>query len=82
MSIRGFHDDLKKAGNQSEFYVGKGAGHGFCNGRNDRNPFFYWSLELEDIFLVKHGILTENSLVLAPEGVKVLKRDVDYLAYD
>ena len=53
-----FHQALKQTGNDSEYYVGKGAPHGFCNGRNPKNQYFYWSLELEDQFLVKHGILT------------------------
>ena len=68
-SLKAFHEALKAAGNDSEFYVGKGGKHGFCNGRNKRNPFFYWSLELTDQFLVKHGILTGPSEVKRPAGV-------------
>ena len=64
-----FHEALKAAGNDSEYYVGKGGMHGFCNGRNPHNPFFYWSLELEDRFLVKHGMLTGSSKVRRPVGV-------------
>ena len=71
-SLSVFHESLKASGNESEFYVGQGGKHGFCNGRNSRNPFFYWSLELEDRFLVKHGLLTGPSKVKIPEGVKVL----------
>jgi acetyl esterase/lipase len=69
-SLVDFHNDLKRAGNDSEFYVGKGGKHGFCNGRNPRNRFFYWSLDLADQFLVKSGILGGKSLVVYPSGVK------------
>ncbi len=79
--LKAFHDALKSAGNASEYYIGKGAGHGFCNGRNPRNPFFYWSLELEDQFLVRHNILTGTANVQIPTGVKVLKPGDDYDAY-
>jgi len=79
-SLVAFHESLKGAGNASEFYVGKDGKHGFCNGRNPRNPFFYWSLELEDRFLVKHGMLTGSSKVEVPDGVKVLTEQ-DYDAY-
>jgi len=75
-----FHQTLKKAGNASEYYVGKGAKHGFCNGRNPQNPFFYWSLELADRFMVKHGVLAEESKVERPEGVRALD-DADYRAH-
>ena len=67
-----FHEGLKNAGNDSECYVGKGGGHGFSTGGNGMNPFFYWRLELEDRFLVKHAILTGASLVEVPEGVRRL----------
>lgn len=70
--IKSFHDALKSAGNSSTLYIGKGAKHGFCNGRNPNNPFFYWSLELEDQFLVKHAILSGPSKVQVPDGVKQL----------
>lgn len=70
--IKSFHDALKSAGNSSTLYIGKGAKHGFCNGRNPKNPFFYWSLELEDRFLVKHAILSGPSKVQVPDGVKQL----------
>ena len=73
-----FHEALKAHGGASEFYVGKGGKHGLCNGRNSHNPFFYWSLELEDQFLVKHGILSGESLVTRPTGVKVLQPRTDY----
>ena len=79
-SLVAFHEGLKSAGNASEFYVGKDGKHGFCNGRNWRNPFFYWSLELEDTFLVRHGMLTGASKVEAPDGVKVLGED-DYITH-
>lgn len=71
--LQAFHESLKAAGNGSELYVGKKGKHGFCNGRNPRNRFFYWSLELEDAFLVKHGIITGDSLVTRPEGVAQLQ---------
>ena len=80
-SIVDFHNELKAQGGASEFYVGKGGKHGLCNGRNPRNPYFYWSLELADQFLVKHGILTGDSLVQRPKGVKVMKPKVDYDSY-
>ncbi len=70
--MKSFHDALKSAGNSSTLYIGKGAKHGFCNGRNPNNPFFYWSLELEDQFLVKLGILSGPSKVRVPDGVKQL----------
>ncbi len=72
-SLKAFHEDLKKAGNVSEFYVGKGGKHGFCIGTKVQNPFFYWSLELVDAFLVKHGILTGENQVVRPEGVEPLQ---------
>lgn len=71
-SLRAFHEDLIKAGNVSEFYVGKGGKHGFCIGTNEQNRFFYWSLELVDAFLVRNGILTGMNLVVRPEGVEPL----------
>ena len=61
-SLVDFHEALKAQGGASEFYVGKGGKHGLCNGRNPKNPYFYWSLELSDKFLVKHGILSGESL--------------------
>jgi acetyl esterase/lipase len=79
-SLLAFHEALKGAGNASEFYVGKGGKHGFCNGRNPKNPFFYWSLELQDQFLVKHGILSGESRVKIPDGVKALQTD-DFCVY-
>jgi len=76
-----FHEALKAQGGASEFYVGKGGKHGLCNGRNPHNPYFYWSVELEDQFLVKHGILSGESLVARPTGVKVLQPQTDYDSY-
>ena len=38
----------------------------------EQNRFFYWSLELVDAFLVKHGILTGENLVVRPGGVEPL----------
>jgi acetyl esterase/lipase len=73
-SLKAFHDHLRFAGNHSELYVGKGGRHGFCNGRNPANPFFYWSLELEDRFLVKHGILSGPSMTAVQAGANVLEK--------
>ncbi len=78
--VKAFHDALRQAGNVSKFYVGKGGQHGFCNGRNPRNKFFYWSLELADNFLVEQGILSGPSQVQIPAGVATLGED-DYDAY-
>ena len=72
-SLKDFHEDLLKSGNNSELYIGKGGRHGFCIGTKAQNRFFYWSLELVDTFLVKHGILTGHNLVTRPEGVERLK---------
>ena len=80
-SLLSFHKDLKTCGNDSEFYVGLGGKHGLCNGRNRKNTFFYWSLELADQFLVKHGILSGDSKVVVPKGVKKLAPVVDYIAH-
>ena len=80
-SLVDFHEALKAQGGASEFYVGKGGKHGLCNGRNPKNPYFYWSLELSDKFLVKHGILSGESLVTRPAGVKVLQPETDYDSY-
>jgi acetyl esterase/lipase len=71
-SFKAFHDALKAAGNDSELYVGKGGKHGFCNGRNPLNPFFYWSLELQDRFLVEHGMLSGTNNVTRPQDVREL----------
>ncbi len=78
--MKTFHQSLIAAGNDSRLYVGKGGKHGFCNGRNARNPFFYWSLELTDKFLVDKGILSGKSLVEIPAGVKRLRFE-DYLDF-
>jgi acetyl esterase len=69
-SLRDFDTSLRAAGVPSELHVGVGGKHGFCNGRNPRNPFFWWSLELSDRFLVKHGLLTGPSLINIPAGVR------------
>ena len=71
--LKSFHEALKAAGNDSEFFVGKGGKHGFCNGCNKMNPFFYWSLELEDKFLVRHDILSGVSNVQRPDGVSLVQ---------
>ncbi len=51
-----FHQALKKQNIVSELYIGNQGKHGFCNGRNPYNRFFYWSVDLTDRFLVKQGI--------------------------
>ena len=79
-SLKSVHEDLIKAGNVSEFYVGKGGRHGFCIGTKTQNRFFYWSLELVDAFLVNNGILTGENLVVRPEGVEPLQT-TEYEAY-
>jgi acetyl esterase/lipase len=80
-SIVEFHDALKAHGGGSELYIGKGGKHGLCNGRNPYNPYFYWSLELSDQFLVKHGILDGESFVVRPQGVQVLQAETNYDSY-
>ena len=80
-SILDFHQSLKALDCDSEFYVGKGGKHGLCNGRNAFNPYFYWSLELIDQFLVQHGILGGKSLVTRPQGVRSLESGRDYESF-
>ena len=75
-----FHENLKAAGNVSELYIGKGGKHGFCNGRDRSNPFFYWSVALEDEFLVKLWILSGPAILEVPEGVAV--DAVKFQSYD
>lgn len=69
-SLLKFHEALKAKSNVSEYYVGKGGKHGFCNGRNPRNPFFYWSLELADAFLVQNSLLKGESIIVIPDRVE------------
>jgi acetyl esterase len=80
-SLMAFHNAFKQAGNSSALYIGKGGKHGFCNGRNPGNRFFYWSLELTDEFLVKNGILSGPSKVQRPDRVTPLQ-PADYYAYN
>ena len=63
-----FHQALKKRNIVSELYVGNKGKHGFCNGRNPYNQFFYWSIDLTDRFLVKQGILHEASIPMLEKG--------------
>lgn len=63
-----FHQALKKQNIVSELYVGNKGKHGFCNGRNPYNHFFYWSVALTDRFLVKQGILHEASIPKLKQG--------------
>lgn len=67
--MKSFHQSLIKHRNYSLLYIAKGGKHGFCNGRNPQNPYFYWSLELADQFLVNQGILTGHSVIEVPDGV-------------
>lgn len=76
-----FHRSLKAAGSTSEYYVGKNGKHGFCNGRNPKNPFFYWSLGLSDRFLVKHGLIVGEPIEAAPGEARVLQPDKDFDAH-
>ena len=63
-----FHQALKKQNIVSELYIGNQGKHGFCNGRNLYNRFFYWSVALTDRFLVKQGILNEASIPKLKQG--------------
>ena len=80
-SIEAFTEALRKNRNAAEFYVGVGGKHGLCNGRNPNNPYFYWSVELTDRFLVKHKMLEGPATVRRPQGVKVLKGPTDFVTY-
>ena len=75
-----FHQALKAKGIPSELYIGNQGKHGFCNGRNPYNRFFYWSISLADQFLVKHGILEGVSNMTIPKEVKQLKEN-DFQVY-
>ncbi|MFC5051799.1 alpha/beta hydrolase fold domain-containing protein [Rubritalea spongiae] len=79
-SLVAFQDDYRDKGNSSELYVGIGGKHGLCNGRNPKNRFFYWSLELADQFLVSEGVIQGKSLVKIQDDVKVLEES-DYKRY-
>ncbi len=70
--MKEFHQALKAKEIPSELYVGNKGKHGFCNGRNPYNPFFYWSASLADRFLVQHGILEGVSNITIPKEVKQL----------
>jgi acetyl esterase len=75
-----FHQALKAKNIPSELYIGNQGKHGFCNGRNPYNAFFYWSISLADQFLVKHGILKGVSNITIPKEVKKLKEN-DFQLY-
>jgi dienelactone hydrolase len=79
--MRSWHNNLEANNNESILYIGKGGKHGFCNGRNQKNPFFYWSLDLVDNFLVKNGVLDGTSQVVIPNEVTHLQKE-DYEVYD
>lgn len=70
-----FNKSLKAKENITELFIGKKGKHGFCNGRNKRNRFFYWSLEFADQFLVKQGIISGSSIVQRPDGVLPLSEE-------
>ena len=85
-----FHELLKEKEIVSELYIGNQGKHGFCNGRNPYNRFFYWSVDLIDRFLVKHGILDGASTVSMPKlekgfgatGKKLRKvREAEYQSF-
>ncbi len=80
-SIKQFHDSLKSQGNVSEFHVGTGGKHGFANGGNPKNPFFYWVLGLQDAFLVRQGILEGTAVIQRPPGVRALQEGADFTSY-
>ena len=77
-----WHKSLKDKENYSALYIGNNGKHGFCNGRNPGNPFFYWSTKLADDFLVSQGILNGKATIEAqmPKGVKILTEE-DYTVY-
>jgi len=75
-----FHQALKAKSIPSELYIGNDGKHGFCNGRNPYNAFFYWSISLADQFLVKHGILEGVSNMTFPKEVKQLTEN-DFQVY-
>jgi len=75
-----FHQALKAKNIPSELYIGNQGKHGFCNGRNPYNRFFYWSINLADQFLVKHGILEGVSNMTIPKEVKQLTEN-DFQLY-
>jgi len=69
-SLEAFSKAMKGAGNVCDLHVGEGGKHGFCNGRNPKNPFFHWSVELTDSFLVEQGILPAKSIEKAAQVPK------------
>jgi len=73
--LKAFHDKMAMAGNASELHIGIGAGHGFCNGRNPQNPYFYWALDKIDRFLVEYGILTDSHNIQRPEGLPKIETE-------
>jgi len=75
--IKAFHQSLQEMGNRSALLIGNDGKHGFCNGRNPNNPFFYWALDHTDRFLVELKILSGRSLIDRPQGVLPLPAD-DY----
>ncbi len=70
-----FQRALAEAGNVAELYVGHGGQHGFCNGRNPANRYFYWALELADRFLVRQRILDGTDNVQRPPGLPAVTFD-------
>lgn len=74
------HNSLVGSGNISRLYIAKGGSHGFCNGRNKSNQFYYWYLELTDKFLVENKIISGYSCVKRPSNVKALGSN-DYDEY-
>lgn len=68
-----FRADLMESGNRADLHVGIDGGHGFCNGRNKNNPYFYWSIETADHFLIEHGILSGTPKVERPENLRACR---------
>ncbi|EDM29356.1 probable lipase/esterase [Lentisphaera araneosa HTCC2155] len=70
-----FHKSMKAQSNKTELYIGQDGKHGFCNGRNPNNPFFYWSIKHADDFLVKAGILSGQATIQYPQRVKAISKE-------
>ena len=70
-----FYNAMKASSNKVELYIGKNGKHGFCNGRNPKNSFFYWSLKHADDFLVSQGVLSGRATIKYPEGVNLIGKD-------
>lgn len=79
--VAAFRQAMAEAGNTCTLYVGKGGKHGFCNGRNGKNPYFYWSLALANQFLINQQILGSKPTVPFRQDIKAFKQE-DYLTIE